>query len=77
MTNQKRKHIILSAIKRAECEDIHDVVRIAGEEIECLEAVPFGSRNEIMRICEDIADGVIDGSESIKRVMTFLNSIPD
>ncbi|RZM85371.1 hypothetical protein C3B51_00080 [Pseudoalteromonas rubra] len=77
MTNQQRKHFIISAIERAECSDVHDALRVAGEEIECLEAIPFGSRNEIIRICEDIADGVIDGSESIKRLLEFVNSVPD
>ena len=42
-----------------------------------LEAVPFGLRNEVIRIFEDLADGVINSKESIERLRAFVSSVPD
>ena len=77
MNNKVRKERILQTIEKRDYASIHDAHQELGGDIDSLEAVPFGSRNEIIRICEDLADGIIDSKQSIARLKAFVSSVPD
>ncbi len=77
MNNKERKEFIFQAIEKRNFDNIDDARRELGGFIDSLEAVPFGSRNEIIRICEDLANGIIDSKESIARLKAFVGSVPD
>ena len=55
MNNKVRKERILQTIEIRDYASIHDAHQELGGDIDSLEAVPFGSGNEIIRICEDLA----------------------
>jgi len=77
MDNTQRKKLILDVVESNDIASIHDALKLVGAEISSLEAIPFGSRNEVIRICEDLADGVISSQESLERFKKFISSIPD
>tara|TARA_Y100000782_G_C10148018_1_gene250272 strand:+ start:626 stop:865 length:240 start_codon:yes stop_codon:yes gene_type:complete len=77
MNNQVRKKRILDKIEAGEFQDVYDVLKLFGGDIENLEDIPLGMRNEPIRIAEDYTDGMIDGRQSIERLVEFISGIPD
>ncbi len=77
MNNKERKELILNSLDEQSFDDINDAFSSIGVEVSSLEAVPFGLRNEVIRIFEDLADGVINSKESIERLRAFVSSVPD
>lgn len=77
MNNKERKELILNSLDEQSFDDINDAFSRIGVEVSSLEAVPFGLRNEVIRIFEDLADGVINSKESIERLRAFVSSVPD
>ena len=77
MNNSERKKLIMDKLNDENIEHIYDAIRVLGGEIEALEAVPFGRRNEVIRIAEDFTDCVIDGPTSLERLKEFVINVPD
>lgn len=77
MNNKERKELILNSLDEQSFDDINDSFSHIGGDVSALEAVPFGLRNEVIRIFEDLADGVINSKESIERLRAFVSSVPD
>ena len=77
MNNKERKELILNSLDEQSFEDINDAFSSIGGDVSALEAVPFGLSNEVIRIFEDLADGVINSKESIERLRAFVSSVPD
>ncbi|MAD46335.1 MAG: hypothetical protein CMH98_15135 [Oceanospirillaceae bacterium] len=77
MNNQVRKKRILVKIEAGEFHNVYDVLKVFGGDIESMEAIPLGTRNEPIRIAEDYTDGMIDGRQSIERLVEFISGIPD
>jgi len=77
MNNKERKELILNSLDEQSFDDINDALSHIGGDVSALEAVPFGLRNEVIRIFEDLADGVINSKESIERLRAFVSSVPD
>lgn len=77
MNNKERKELILNSLDEQSFDDINDTFSHIGGDVSALEAVPFGLRNEVIRIFEDLADGVINSKESIERLRAFVSSVPD
>ena len=77
MNNKERKELILNSLDEQSFDDINDAFSHIGGDVSALEAVPFGFRNEVIRIFEDLADGVINSKESIERLRAFVSSVPD
>ncbi|MCP4587518.1 MAG: hypothetical protein GY840_16510 [Pseudoalteromonas sp.] len=77
MNNKERKELILNSLDEQSFDDINDAFSRIGGDVSALEAVPSGLRNEVIRIFEDLADGVINSKESIERLRAFVSSVPD
>jgi len=77
MNNKERKELILNSLDEQSFDDINDAFSHIGGDVSALEAVPFGLRNEVIRIFEDLADGVINSKESIERLRAFVSSVSD
>jgi len=77
MTNSERKALILNALRSKNYRSAFEAINEFQWEISSLEAIPFGLRNEPIRIAEDIADGVITCEESLTRLIDFLEAVPD
>lgn len=75
MNNKQRCENILEVLKNSNFEHVFDALKVLEDEINCLESVPFGLRNEPIRICEDLSDGVISGNESIKKLVSFVKAV--
>lgn len=75
MNNKQRCEVILEKLRNSNFDHAYDALKVVEAEILCLESVPFGLRNEPIRICEDLSDGVISGSESIQRLIDFVKAV--
>lgn len=63
MKSIDRKTLILSKISSEKFSHIYEAMRVLEGEINALEAIPVGSKNEPIRIAEDFSDGHIDAKE--------------
>lgn len=77
MNNQQRKKRILDLLDERACSDVFEALAIVGGDVSALEAVPFGRRGELTQICEDLADGKINGIESLLKLRDFVMAVPD
>ncbi|MDP2560107.1 hypothetical protein [Psychrobium sp. 1_MG-2023] len=77
MKNCDRKVKILRILASDKFDNYYDAFSKVGGDVNTLEAIPFGSRNETIRIAEDLADGVISNAEAISRLIKLVQSVPD
>ncbi|MCF2859179.1 hypothetical protein L1286_16975 [Pseudoalteromonas sp. SMS1] len=77
MNNKERKEHIIKVIESQNFDSIHKALQELGSDIGGLEAVPFSLRNEVIRICEDLADGCINSQQYLVRLKAFVSSVPD
>lgn len=77
MNNKKRKQKILLSIESGSFQNVYEAMKTVGGDVGALEAIPFGLRNEVVRIAEDLADGSISQDESVTRLAAFVQSVPD
>ena len=75
MDNSERKNLILTKINTE--SSLHEILRNVENEICQLDAIPFSSRNKVIRIAEDYADGLLNDKSALEELIRFVESVPD